>query len=98
MENDLLVRNGILGGDTMIHLDNIDCIIKINKTLLKTGVVKIGLFNGLEKNNIAIYLKEPVNVIKAFGIKKKAKVILLSIDKCENFIAAMGNAAVSQKS
>ena len=89
LETELLIRNGILGGDTLIHLDNIDCIIKINKPVLGTDVVKIGLFNGLEKNNLAIYLKEPVTVIKAFGIKKKAKVISLTIDKCENFLLAL---------
>ncbi|MEO8771190.1 MAG: hypothetical protein ABI402_13935 [Ferruginibacter sp.] len=98
LENDLLIRNGILGGDTMIHLDNIESVLKINKPVLGTDVVKIGLFNGLEKNNIAIYLKEPVTVIKAFGIKKTAKIILISIDKCEGFIAALNTSYIEQSS
>ena len=93
LNNELFIRNGILGGDTMLRLQNIEHISKINKPVPGKDVVKIGLVNGLEKNNIAIYLKEPVSVIKAFGIKKTARVILISIDNCEVFMQALEKTA-----
>jgi hypothetical protein len=52
-------------------------------------VIKLALLKDLEKHNVAVYLKEPVTVIKAFGLKKTGKVLLISIDKPQDFVAAL---------
>ncbi|MFT3909052.1 MAG: hypothetical protein QM737_06460 [Ferruginibacter sp.] len=89
--NELFIRNGLLGGDTTIAIDNIERIIKTNKAVEASRVVKIGLFNVLEKNNVAIYLKEPVTVIKAFGMKKDAKIVVMSVDGVDGLISSVVN-------
>ena len=91
MNDQLFVRHGLMGGDILISIDNIENIVETNKQVDGTAVVKIALIKGLEKHNLAVYLKEPVPVIKAFGIKKTASILLLSIDKKESFIAAIEN-------
>ena len=75
-------------GDVIVPLSNIENIVETNKLLPGAEVVKIALINGFEKSSLAVYLKEPVTVIKAFGIRKTARVLLLSIDEQKDFIRA----------
>ena len=87
----LLLRNGLMGGDAKIDVHNIAGIEKVSKSYSTggEGVQKLAFIKGLENHNTAIYLKQPVELIKAFGIKKKASVILLYIDKQATFIETM---------
>ncbi|HZH37212.1 MAG TPA: hypothetical protein VEX65_08055 [Flavisolibacter sp.] len=86
---ELHLRNGILGGETTLQLLNIDRIVLTSKNLSEPGVVKLALLKDLEKHNVAVYLKEPVTVIKAFGLKRPGKVLLVSIDEPQDFVAAL---------
>jgi hypothetical protein len=86
---ELHLRNGILGGETRLQLVNIDKIVLTSKNPSDPGVIKLALLKDLEKHNVAVYLKEPVTVIKAFGLKKTGKVLLISIDKPQDFVAAL---------
>jgi hypothetical protein len=87
--NELHLRNGILGGETTLQLLNIDKIVLTSKNLSEPDVIKLALLKDLEKHNVAVYLKEPVTVIKAFGLKKTGKVLLVSIDKPQDFVVAL---------
>lgn len=85
----LLLRNGILGGDVMVQMDNIMEIKCNNKSVDEIGAVKLAFIKGLENHNTVIYLNKPVTVIKAFGVKKKAGILLLNIDDREKFITVV---------
>ena len=82
----LLLRNGILGGDVMVQMDNIGEIKCNNKSVDEIDAVKLAFIKVLENHNTVIYLNKPVTVIKAFGIKRKAGIIVLNIDDREEFI------------
>lgn len=85
----LLLRGGLMGGDALVLLDDIEKTEMTNKIPAGHDVVKIALIKGLENHNIAIYLASPAVVTKAFGIKKTAKVILANIDNPKAFIGAL---------
>ena len=90
--NELIIRHGLMGGDVIVPLGNIENIVETNRQVPGTEVVKIAFINGLEKHNLAVYLKEPVTVIKAFGIQKTARIILLSIDSHKDFLGSIETA------
>ena len=82
----IMLRNGVMGGDATIPLTLIQKIEYQKKQIAGADVAKIAMIKGLENHNLAIYLKEPVVVTKAFGITKKARVILINIDQAEAFL------------
>ncbi|MBA3649190.1 MAG: hypothetical protein H0W62_11680 [Chitinophagales bacterium] len=75
----------------LISRNNIDKIETINKPIAGTGVIHIALIKGLESPNLAVYLKEPSTITKAFGIKKVGSILLVKVDKVKNFIEAFEN-------
>ena len=87
----LLLRNGLMGGDALIPLQSIAKIEGVSKSYPATGVgvQKLALIKGLENHNTAIYLKHPVGLTKAFGIKRTASVILVNIDQQAAFIKSI---------
>jgi hypothetical protein len=85
----LFLRNGLLGGDAEIDIENILSIEPTKKIITGEQVIKLGLLKGLETHNLAIHLSEPVEVLKAFGIKKKATTILMHVDDANEFISAI---------
>ncbi len=85
----ILLRNGLLGGEVMIQLNNISKIELTNKSVQRADVVKISLLKSLENHNLAIHLHQPVIVMKAFGLKKNAMVILVYIDESKLFIESL---------
>jgi hypothetical protein len=87
----LLLRNGLMGGDAVVNLQNISKIALTSK-FCGEDAVHIAFIKGLENYNIAIYLNAPAVVIKAFGIKKKANVLLVNIDQPKAFMEAVQNA------
>lgn len=82
----LFIRNGILGAEAMIAINNIKSVAMISVAERGKDILPMGLFSKLEKNNVIIHLKEPVTVIKAFGTRKEGKSLSLSIDNCEKFL------------
>lgn len=85
----LYLRNGLMGGDALLSLANIARAEQTKEGPEEKAVIKLALLNGLEKHNVAIYLNQPVVVYKAFGIRKKASVLLVSIDAAKEFLAAL---------
>ncbi len=78
-----------IAADAFIDFDNIEKIEISTKKCNDTDAVKIALIKGLENHNIIISLKNPVEVIKIFGIKKRAKTILFFVDNPKNFIQSI---------
>lgn len=81
----LYLRNGILGGDVKIMLENISEIRNSEKAT-PADAVNLSLLKGIEKHNVIISLHEPVTVLKGFGIEKKTSAILINVDKRDLFI------------
>jgi hypothetical protein len=78
-----------LAADCSISFNN---ILRVEMTKSKSAdpkAVKIALIKGLESHNFIISLKEPVEVIKMFGIKRKASTILFFADKPAEFLHAL---------
>ena len=85
----ILLCSGLMGGDAIIMMDNIAKIERTSKPFPGKEAVKLALIKGMEKHNIAIYLNEPVQVIKAFGISKTARVLLVAIDRHQDFASSV---------
>ena len=89
-DTDLILRNGLLGGDAMIALHNIDRIEITTKEIIEANI-NMAFIKPFENHNTVIYLKESVIVTKAFGIKKTANIILANIDEAKKFIDAINS-------
>ena len=87
--NNVILRHGIMGGDVIIPFSNIEKIEENNKYIAGQDVVKMAFIKGLEKHQLAIYLHEPQAVTKIFGIQKTARIILISIDKHQEFLSSI---------
>lgn len=85
----LYLRNGLMGGEAVIPLQFITAVEACTKEITAHDVQKLALIRGLEKHNTIIYLSEPVEVIKAFGICKKATTLLIHIDQQKSFMDAL---------
>lgn len=85
-ESSLVLRNGILGGDAVIPLEDIEKIERIKKPPTEKGVLKLAFIAELEKPNTVLYLKGPVELIKPFGIVKRGRVLSLSVDRPDEFL------------
>lgn len=80
----LEIHNG-LAGDACILFDNIEKF-EISKNIPQDrNSIKIALLNGLENHNVVVYLKNPIQVTKIFGIKKSTDTILFYVDKSKEF-------------
>lgn len=84
--NYVLIRNGLMGGDAVVDINNVLKIELTKKTFIEEDVVNLAFLRGLENYNIAMYLHYEVVVTKAFGIKKKGRILLVNIDSPKNFI------------
>ena len=88
---EIMLRNGILGGDVIVSIDMIEHIEFSAKDIIKIDTVSMAFIKGIENHNVVIYLKKPISVTKAYGIKKTAKVILANIDEPNRFIEVIEN-------
>ena len=82
------IHNG-LAGDASIAFDIIERIELNNKLPQEHNAIKIALINGLENHNCIIYLKQPLEVTKVFGIKKQADAVLFFVDRPKEFVIAV---------
>ena len=87
----LILRNGLLGGDAIVPLDRIDRVEFSTKDITDHNTISMALMKSIENHNVVIYLKEPIIVTKAFGIKKVASVILVNMDEHQSFIQTLTN-------
>ncbi|MEO5644893.1 MAG: hypothetical protein ABIQ40_07250 [Bacteroidia bacterium] len=78
-----------MAADAYIDFNNIEKI-ELNKSNFnlkkEKSSCKLSLIGGLESHNVLIELKSPIEVIRMFGIKKQAKIILFYVDEPEKFI------------
>jgi hypothetical protein len=84
--NEIMFRNGLMGGDVTINIDNIERIEESTKEISEPELVNMAFIKIIENHNIILHLKQSVQVSKAYGIKKTAKVILIHIDEPKMFI------------
>ena len=89
IHNDTLVLRYGIFGNTKIPLSMIDKIEETsnfeNQNYSKP--VSISILEGVESYNLAIILKEEVEIEKIYTLKKKSDVILLHVDEKERFLA-----------
>jgi hypothetical protein len=84
----LEIHNGI-AGDAIIKYDNIEKIELSKKMPIGREAIKIALIKGLENHNCIIYLKQPIQVTKIFGIKKRTDTVLFFVDRPKDFLIAL---------
>jgi hypothetical protein len=85
----LAIHNG-LAADAFIEMGNIEKFEMTNKLPAGGMAVKLSLLKTLEGHNCVIWLKQPIEVTKIFGIKKQADTILFFTDKPKDFARALG--------
>jgi hypothetical protein len=85
----LILRNGLLGGDAIVPMDVIERVEFNTKDITDRNAISMALIKSIENHNVVIYLKEPIIVTKAFGIKKVASIILVNMDEHQSFIQAL---------
>ena len=84
----LEIHNG-LAGDAYIKFENIERIEFSRKWPHHREGMKIALINGLDSHNVIIYLKQPMEVTKIFGIKKSADAVMFFVDRPKEFIFSL---------
>ncbi|MEP7165132.1 MAG: hypothetical protein ABI741_10570 [Ferruginibacter sp.] len=84
----LEIHNG-LAGDAYIDLNNIERFELTKKFPVDRNAIKISLLKTLEGHNCVVYLKQPIEVTKIFGIKKWADTVLFFVDKPKDFSVAL---------
>lgn len=94
----LIDKNGIhlkysIISETYIDYENINEITVFTKEIEKKGIIKyFSPFGKLEGNNIKIDLKNEIEIIGFYGIKRKMKSIVLFVDEKEKFVWKINNA------
>jgi hypothetical protein len=84
----LEIHNG-LAGDAYIEINNIEKFELTNKLPVGRNAIKISLLETLEGHNCVVYLKQPIEVTKIFGIRKWANTILFFVDRPKDFAMAL---------
>ncbi len=85
VHNDAVEIHNGLAGDAYIQFDNIEKVELSNKLPGNRNAIKIALLKGLENHNVIIYLKEPIQVTKIFGIRKWTDTVLFFVDQSNDF-------------
>lgn len=85
----LEVRSG-LAGDASIRFQNIEKFEFTKKLPTDKRAVRLSLLKTLEGHNCIIYLKQPIEVTKFFGIRKNTRTVLFSVDNPKDFSASLG--------
>jgi hypothetical protein len=78
--NLLYLRNG-LAADTCFRIADIEEINLTSRTSPKEKALKLALLGALENHTVRIKLRQPVTVIRMFGIRREASVLLFAVDK-----------------
>ena len=78
----LYLRNG-LAADVCIDIDNIEEITLTTRTVRGEEALKLALFGALEGHSMRIRLRQPVTVVRMFGVRRRASVLLFAVDEPE---------------
>lgn len=84
----LILRYGLFG-DGIVPLDTIESIELTSKDLPEDHqqeVVRLAMLGELEGYNTILYLKEPITITGAYGLKKTGTILLLHVDEKERFL------------
>jgi ABC-type multidrug transport system fused ATPase/permease subunit len=83
----LVIRYGLMG-DVIIDYNQIQKVIYTSnyKSCEEDVVVKLGFLKTLESYSVAIEFNQFVSIESFYGIKKKAKVLLLPVDNGREFV------------
>ncbi len=84
----LEIHNG-LAGDAYIEFGNIEKIEMSNKLPHNRYSIKIALIKGLEGHNMIVYLKNPIEVTKMFGMKRWTDTVLFFVDRPNDFLISL---------
>jgi hypothetical protein len=87
-DKDLYLRNGLVA-DSRFRIDDIEEIGLTRKTDPAEAAVKLSLFKSLEGHNIRLRLRQPVDILLPFGLRRKAATILFFVDQPEDFVSAV---------
>ncbi|MDO6433846.1 hypothetical protein Q4E93_24785 [Flavitalea sp. BT771] len=77
--NLVYLRNG-LAADACIRMADIEEINLTSRTSPKEKALKLALLGALENHTVRIKLRQPVTVVRMFGIRREASVILFAVD------------------
>jgi hypothetical protein len=83
---DLYLRNGLMA-DVHIRMEDIEEIGVTRKTDPAEGAVTLALFRSLEGHNIRIRLRQPADILRPFGLRRQATIILFFIDRPDEFVS-----------
>ena len=78
----LYLRNG-LAADVCIDIDNIEEITLTSRTVRGEEALKLALFGALEGHSMRIRLRQPVMVVRMFGVRRRASALLFAVDEPE---------------
>ena len=84
----LYLRNG-LAADVGVRIDDIEEITLTTRAVQGEGVLKLALFGALEGHTMCIRLRQPVTVVRMFGIRRRASVLLFAVDRPEELRKAI---------
>jgi hypothetical protein len=84
----LYLRNG-LAADTCIRMADIEEIALTTRTNTKEKALKLALLGALENHTMRIKLRQPVTVIRMFGIRREASVLLFAVDRPKELLAGI---------
>lgn len=84
----LILRNG-LAADVSIDLANIEEITLTSRTSPKEKALKLALFGPLESHSVRIKLRQPVTVIRMFGVRRNAGILLVALDEPGKLISQL---------
>jgi len=84
----LFLRNG-LAADVCVRIDMIEEITLTTRMVRGEEALKLALFGALEGHTVRIRLREPVTVVRMFGIRRRASVLLFAVDRPEELREAV---------
>ncbi|HVU54246.1 MAG TPA: hypothetical protein VHD83_04290 [Puia sp.] len=84
----LYLRNG-LAADVCIEINAIEEITLTTRMVRGEEVLKLALFGALEGHTVRVRLCQPVTVVRMFGIRRRASVLLFAVDKPEELLKAI---------
>jgi hypothetical protein len=85
----LYLRNG-LAADACVRIADIEEVTLTTRTVRGEEALKLALFSTLEGHTMRIKLRQPVTVVRMFGIRRQASVLLFAVDRREELLAAIG--------
>jgi len=87
----LYLRNG-LAADVCVRIEDIEEAGLTTRTVRGEIALKLALFGALENHTMRIKLRQPVTVVRMFGIRRQASILLFAVDRPEELLACISPA------